>query len=80
LFTLLSKDFLVLVLIAFLLASPLAWWAMRGWLQNFAYHVDLEWWIFLLAGAMALLIALLTVSVQAIRVAIANPVKSLRAE
>jgi ABC-type antimicrobial peptide transport system permease subunit len=80
LFTLLSKDFLVLVLIAFLLASPLAWWAMRGWLQNFAYHVDLEWWIFLLAGVMALLIALLTVSIQAIKVAIANPVKSLRAE
>lgn len=80
LFTLLSKDFLVLVLIAFVFASPLAWWAMHGWLQNFAYHVDLEWWTFLLAGAMALLIALLTVSVQAIKVAIANPVKSLRTE
>ena len=80
LFTLLSKDFLILVLVAFLLASPLAWWAMRGWLQNFAYHVELEWWIFLLAGAMALLIALLTVSLQAIKVAIANPVKSLRTE
>jgi putative ABC transport system permease protein len=80
LFTLLSKDFLVLVLIAFVLASPLAWWAMHGWLQNFAYHVDLEWWVFLLAGALALLIALLTVSVQAIKVAIANPVKSLRTE
>ncbi|HTI07880.1 MAG TPA: ABC transporter permease [Puia sp.] len=80
LFTLLSKDFLVLVLIAFLFASPLAWWAMHGWLQNFAYHVDLEWWVFLLAGALALLIALLTVSVQAIKVAIANPVKSLRTE
>ena len=80
LFTLLSKDFLVLVLIAFLLASPLAWLAMHGWLQNFAYHVEVEWWVFLLAGAMALLIALLTVSVQAIKVAIANPVKSLRTE
>ncbi len=80
LFSLLSKDFLVLVLIAFLFASPLAWWAMHGWLQNFAYHVDVEWWVFLLAGAMALLIALLTVSVQAIKVAIANPVKSLRTE
>ncbi|HEX9510520.1 MAG TPA: FtsX-like permease family protein [Puia sp.] len=80
LFTLLSKDFLVLVLIAFLLASPLAWWAMHGWLQNFAYHVEVEWWVFLLAGAMALLIALLTVSIQAIKVAIANPVKSLRTE
>jgi hypothetical protein len=80
LFSLLSKDFLVLVLIAFLFASPLAWWAMHGWLQNFAYHVDVEWWVFLLAGAMALLIALLTVSIQAIKVAIANPVKSLRTE
>jgi putative ABC transport system permease protein len=80
LFTLLSKDFLVLVLIAFLLASPLAWWAMHVWLKNFAYHIELSWWIFLLAGAMALLIALLTVSVQAIKVAIANPVKSLRTE
>jgi ABC-type antimicrobial peptide transport system permease subunit len=80
LFTLLSKDFLVLVLIAFLLASPLAWWAMHGWLQNFAYHIRVEWWVFLLAGALALLIALLTVSFQAIKVAVANPVKSLRTE
>jgi len=80
LFGLLSKDFLFLVLIAFLVASPLAWLAMRQWLQNFAYHIDIQWWIFLLAGAMALVIALLTVSVQAIKVAIANPVKSLRTE
>ena len=61
-------------------ATALAWWAMHVWLQNFAYHVGLEWWVFLLAGALALLIALLTVSVQAIKVAIANPVKSLRTE
>jgi len=80
LFALLSKDFLVLVLIAFLLASPLAWWAMHGWLQNFAYHIKVEWWVFLLAGALALLIALLTVSFQAIKVAVANPVRSLRTE
>jgi putative ABC transport system permease protein len=80
LFSLLSKDFLVLVLIAFLLASPLAGWAMYKWLQNFAYHIQLEWWVFLLAGALALLIALLTVSFQAIKVAVANPVKSLRSE
>jgi ABC-type antimicrobial peptide transport system permease subunit len=80
LFSLLSKDFLVLVLVAFLVASPLAAWAMHVWLQNYAYHIGLEWWVFLLAGAMALLIALLTVSFQAIRVAIANPVKSLRTE
>jgi putative ABC transport system permease protein len=80
LFTLLSKDFLVLVLVAFLVAAPLGGWAMHVWLQNYAYHIGLEWWIFLLAGAMALLIALLTVSFQAIKVAIANPVKSLRTE
>lgn len=80
LFSLLSKDFLLLVLIAFLVASPLAGWAMYEWLQNFAYHIQLEWWVFLLAGALALLIALLTVSFQAIKAALANPVKSLRSE
>ena len=80
LFGLLSKDFLVLVLVAFVLASPLAWWAMHAWLQNFAFHINVEWWVFLLAGAMALLIALLTVSYQAVRVALANPVASLRSE
>ncbi len=80
LFTLLSTDFLQLVLVAFLLATPLAWWAMHLWLQNFAYHIQLEWWVFLLAGVLALLIALLTVSFQAVKVAIANPIKSLRTE
>ena len=70
----------MLVLIAFLLASPLAGWATYKWLQNFAYHIQLEWWVFVLAGVLALLIALLTVSFQAIKVAIANPVKSLRTE
>jgi putative ABC transport system permease protein len=80
LFTLLSRDFLLLVLIAFLIASPLAWWAMNEWLKNFAYHISLQWWVFLLAGLLALLIALITVSFQAFRVALANPVKSLRAE
>jgi putative ABC transport system permease protein len=80
LFSLLSRDFLVLVLIAFLLATPMSWWAMHRWLQNFAYHVNLEWWVFLLAGILALMIALLTVSFQAFKVAIANPVRSLRTE
>jgi putative ABC transport system permease protein len=80
LFALLSRDFLVLVLIAFLVASPLAWWAMNEWLKNFAYHIALQWWVFVLAGLLALLIALITVSFQAIRVATANPVKSLRTE
>jgi putative ABC transport system permease protein len=80
LFTLLSKDFLILVLVAFLLAAPLAGLAMHKWLQNFAYQINLQWWVFLMAGALALLIALATVSFQAIRVAVANPVKSLRTE
>ncbi|MDO6429741.1 ABC transporter permease [Flavitalea sp. BT771] len=80
LFGLLSREFLLLVLVAFLLASPLAWWAMHTWLQNFAYHIAVQWWVFLLAGGAALLIALLTVSFQAMKVAVANPVKSLRAE
>jgi ABC-type antimicrobial peptide transport system permease subunit len=80
LFGLLSKDFLVLVLVAFIVASPLAWWAMHAWLQNFAFHIGLEWWVFCLAGVMALLIALLTISYQAVRVATLNPVKSLRNE
>ena len=80
LFGLLSREFLLLVLIAFVVASPLAWWAMHQWLQNFAYHIDIEWWVFILAGIMALLIALLTVSFQALKAAVANPVKSLRAD
>jgi putative ABC transport system permease protein len=80
LFTLLSKDFLVLVLVAFVVATPLAGWAMHKWLQNFAYQISLQWWVFVMAGAMALMIALATVSFQAIRVAVANPVKSLRTE
>ncbi|HWB91014.1 MAG TPA: ABC transporter permease [Puia sp.] len=80
LFSLLSRDFLVLVLIAFLVASPVAWWAMNQWLENFAYHIPLRWWVFLMAGMLALLIALITVSFQAFKVAIANPVKSLRSE
>jgi len=80
LFGLLSREFLLLVLVAFVVASPLAWWAMHKWLQNFAYHVNVQWWVFVLAGAMALLIALATVSFQALKVAVANPVKSLRSE
>lgn len=80
LFALLSKDFLMLVVLAFVFATPLAAWAMHTWLKQFAYRIDLEWWVFALAGAMAVLIALATVSFQAIKVAVANPVKSLRTE
>jgi putative ABC transport system permease protein len=78
--TLLSKDFLKLVAVSFLIASPIAWYAVNQWLQDFAYRIDVRWWVFPLAGVIAILIALLTVSFQAIKAAIANPVKSLRTE
>jgi putative ABC transport system permease protein len=78
--TLLSKDFVKLVLIAFVVAAPVAWWGMNKWLQDFTYRVNINWWVFALAGVAALMIALLTVSFQAIKAAIANPVKSLRTE
>ncbi len=77
---LLSKDFMRLVLIAILIASPLAWYAMTKWLEDFAYKVDIEWWMFALAGGLAIVIALLTVSFQSIKAALMNPVKSLRSE
>lgn len=77
---LLSKDFIKLVMIAFVIACPIAWWAMNSWLSSYPYRTSIEWWLFLLTGAIALAIALLTVSVQAIKAAMANPVKSLRSE
>ena len=80
LITLLSKDFLRLVAISSLIAFPLAWYFMHKWLQDFAYRITISWWVFLIAGALAVVIALCTVSFQAIKAAIANPVKSLRTE
>jgi putative ABC transport system permease protein len=77
---LLSKDFTILVGIAALIAFPAAWWAMYKWLETFAYRTEISWWIFLVAGAVALAIALLTVSIQTVRAALANPIKSLRSE
>ncbi len=78
--TLLSRDFVLLVGIAILLASPVAWWAMDRWLEGYTYHVAISGWTFLIAGVVALLIALCTVSFQAIRAALANPATSLRSE
>jgi putative ABC transport system permease protein len=78
--SLLSKDFLKLVGIAVLVASPVAGWLMQKWLQDFAYRTTVSWWIFLVAGGLAVLLALATVCVQAIKAAVANPVKSLRTE
>lgn len=77
---LLSKDFLKLVLISFFIAAPIAWYFMDRWLRDFAYRVNIGWWVFVLAGVTAMAIALLTVSFQAIKAAVANPVKSLRTE
>jgi putative ABC transport system permease protein len=78
--TLLSKDLMKLVVIATLIASPLAWYGMSKWLQSFAYRVDINWWIFAVAGILAVIIAFVTVSVQSIRAANANPAKSLKSE
>src|SRR5690606_23058111 len=78
--TMLSKDFVRLVCLAIVIASPIAWWAMNQWLEDFAYRIEVEWWIFVLTGLAAVAIALLTVSWQAIRAAVANPVDSLRDE
>ena len=77
---LLSKDFLKLVLIAIVIASPIAWWVMNRWLQDFAYKITIEWWVFAGAGVLAVGIALLTVSFQSVKAALMNPVKSLRSE
>lgn len=76
----LTKDFVKLVLIAAVIAFPLAWWAMDKWLENFAYHVGIKWWVFALAGITAITIALLTISYQTIKAALMNPVKSLKSE
>ncbi|MFN7118570.1 MAG: ABC transporter permease, partial [Saprospiraceae bacterium] len=77
---LLSKDFIKLVIIAAVIAFPLAWWGMSRWLQDFAYRITIEWWMFVLVGGAALTIALLTVSLQAVRAAVANPVESIKNE
>ena len=77
---LLSKDFLLLVILSFFIAAPVAWWFMHHWLKDFAYRTPIDWWIFIVACGLALLIAMATISFQAIRSAVANPVKSLKAE
>ena len=79
-FSLLSKEFLILVTIAMLIAFPLAWWIMNDWLQGFTYHINIDAWVFVLAAVISLVIAFSTISVHAIKAALANPVKSLRTE
>jgi ABC-type antimicrobial peptide transport system permease subunit len=78
--TLLSKDFLKLVLIAFVIACPVAWYAMHQWLQNYSYKINVEWWVFAATGLLSMFIAFTTVSFQAIRAANANPAKSIKTE
>jgi putative ABC transport system permease protein len=78
--TLLSMNFIKLVFIAIVIASPISWWAMTKWLQDFTYRIAISWWMFALAGAVAVIIALLTVSYQSIKAALMNPVNSLKAE
>ena len=77
---LLSKDFLMLVVLAFLIAAPLAWWAMNKWLQDFAFRTNISWWVFAVCGISMMIIAWLTLSIQTFRSATVNPVKSLRTE
>ena len=80
LFALLSKEFLQLVVVALLIATPVAWWVMNNWLKDYNYHTNVSWWVFAVAGLLAIAIALLTVSFQTIKAALANPVRSLRSE
>jgi putative ABC transport system permease protein len=78
--SLLSKDFLLLVMLAFIIAAPLAWWGMNEWLTDFAYRTPISWWVFIMGGSIMLLMALFTLSIQTIRAAVANPVNALRSE
>jgi putative ABC transport system permease protein len=78
--SMLNRDFIKWVAIAFVIACPIAWYAMHKWLENFAYKTDLSWWVFAAAGGMAMVIALITVSWQSWRAATRNPVESLRYE
>jgi putative ABC transport system permease protein len=77
---LLSKDFLKLVSIAIVIALPVSWWMMSRWLQDFAYKIDISWWVLALSGLLSIAVALFTVSFQSIKAALMNPVKSLRSE
>ena len=75
-----SKEFIILITIAFIIASPVAWYFMDKWLQDYVYRINISWWIFIVGGISAIIIALITVSFQAVKAALANPVKSLKTE
>jgi putative ABC transport system permease protein len=76
----LSKDILKLVLLASFIGLPVAWWGMHKWLEDFAYRVNISWWVFVVAAVVAMLIALITISLQSLKAALLNPVKNLRSE
>ncbi|MDP4132100.1 MAG: FtsX-like permease family protein, partial [Bacteroidota bacterium] len=78
--SMISRDFLKLIFVASFIAFPLAWWSMNKWLQDFAYRINISWWAFAFAGVITVLIALFTISFQAVKAATANPVNSLRTE
>lgn len=78
--SLLSKDFIKLVLTAVIIATPLGWWMGNKWLQTFAYRINIDWWLFLMAALIIIIIAIVTIGIQVIKASIANPVKSLRTE
>jgi len=77
---LLAKDYLKLVLLAFFIAIPFSWYFMTGWLNDFAYRIELEWWMFVIAGLAAIVIAVLTIGVQSMKAALVNPIESLKVE
>jgi putative ABC transport system permease protein len=78
--SILSKDFILLVIIAFIIAAPFGWWAINNWLQDFSYRTEMNWWMFALCGGIMVAIAFIALSFQTIKAAMANPVKSLRTE
>jgi putative ABC transport system permease protein len=78
--TLLSRDFIYLVLLSVFIITPFTWWMVQKWLQTFAYRIDVSWWMFVAAGVTAIVIAVITVSFQSIKAALANPADSLRSE
>ena len=80
LFTLLSKEYVLLIFIAFLIAAPFSWWIMNAWLQTFAYKIHMEWWMFVVSALLIISIAVLTISYQSIKAILINPVSSLKGE
>ena len=76
----LARDFVMVIVIAMLIATPVAWYFMNKWLQDFAYKIEIPWWVFILSGSIALVIAMITMGFQAIKAALVNPIKSLRTE